>query len=137
MKALLRVGAHHRVHPQVQHLQLVVPGADGQVVPVARQVQAGHLAAQQDLVGRLGGAGAGVPESDLLVEVGADDGELGRHHVVAAGAGIFGGDARLAPQVPDSQGPVVAAAHHTVRVHKKFSRHHLHNVGIGLQIIDE
>jgi len=125
VEALRQVGAHHRVHPQVQHLQPVVPGADGEIAVRPREVQARHLPAQQDLVGRLRRAGPRVPEADLLVVVGADDGEVGGDHVVADGAGVLGGDAGLASQVPDFQGSVVASAHHAVGVGEEFGRHDL------------
>ena len=43
-----------------------------------------------------------------------------RHDVVTAGAGKLGSNAGFAPQVPDLQGPVVAATDHPCGVAQKL-----------------
>ena len=111
--------------PDVHHLDLVVPGADGQLVEVPRDVQARHLPAHHQLLHRLGGGAPGVPQPDLLVEMSAENDLVCRHDVVTARACKLCANAGLAPQVPDLQCPVVTAAHHSGGVAQELGGQHL------------
>ena len=74
--------ADHGVGAEVEYADLVITRAYTQVVLVSGEIEAGYLATEESLVGRLR-RGPDVPESDLFVKVSTDDGLFGGHHVIA------------------------------------------------------
>lgn len=126
LEVLVREGPQDGVAvPQVQQLDRVVSNAAQQVLAVFRQVQRRDLPLQLHIAGWR--VCAGVPETNLLVKVAADDRgarSICRHNIVATAARELGLDAAVAAQVPDLERAIVTARHR-LGVTQELGRHHL------------
>lgn len=116
MEAFCEERLDHLTGPNVDELEGVVTAACQNPVAVLGDIDGSDFAAENDLRDRFC-PGPGVPHSDLLVKMAADNVLLALcHQVVATRPGELGADARLRTKVPHFDRPVVAAAGHFVGI---------------------